>query len=71
MRMRLMLAVAVAIVAIGYGMKTFFNGRSVDHALSITKAMATSKTMSPHEIHLNYNYKAMKQLPVNEVKEPF
>ena len=69
MRMRLMLAVAVAIVAIGYGTKTFFNGRSVDHALSITKAMATSKTMSPHEIHLNY--KAMKELPVNEVKEPF
>lgn len=69
MRMRLMLAVAVAIVAIGYGMKTFFNGRSVDHTGSIAEAITTSKTLSPHEIHLNY--RAMKELPVHEVKEPF
>ncbi len=69
MRMRFMLAVAVAIVAIAFGAKTFFNGRSVDHTESITKTMETSKTLSPHEIHLNY--KAMKELPVNEVKEPF
>jgi hypothetical protein len=29
----------------------------------------TSKTLSPHEIHLNY--KGMKELPVHEIKEPF
>jgi hypothetical protein len=64
-----MFAVAVAIVAIGFGVKTVFIRRSVDHAGSITKALATSKTLSPHEIHLNY--RNMKDLPVNEVKEPF
>jgi hypothetical protein len=37
--------------------------------ISITKAMETSKTLSPHQMHLNY--KAMKELPVHEVKEPF
>jgi hypothetical protein len=68
MRMRFMLALAAAIAVIGFGAKTFFNGRSTDRAL-ITKAMATSSTLSPHEIHLNY--KAMKELPVHEVKEPF
>jgi flagellar basal body-associated protein FliL len=69
MRMFIILAVTVAIVAIGFGVKTAFTGRSADHAGSMTKAMETSKTISPHEIHLNY--KAMKELPVNEVKEPF
>jgi hypothetical protein len=69
MRMRFMLAVAVAIAVIGFGAKTFFNARSTDHTGSIAKAMETSKTLSPHEIHLNY--RAMKELPVNEGKEPF
>jgi flagellar basal body-associated protein FliL len=69
MRMFIMLAVAVAVVVAVFGVKTLFNARSADHALSITKAMATSNTLSPHEMHLNY--KAMKELPVNEVKEPF
>jgi flagellar basal body-associated protein FliL len=69
MRMFIMLAVAVVIVAIGFGVKTVFSGRSVDQAGLITKAMATSQTLSPHEIHLNY--KGMKELQVNEVKEPF
>jgi uncharacterized protein (UPF0212 family) len=68
MRVRFMLA-AVAVVAMVFGVKTFFNARSVDHALSITKAMEASNTLSPHEMHLNY--KAMKELPINEVKEPF
>jgi flagellar basal body-associated protein FliL len=67
--MRMFIILAVAIVAIGFGVKTAFTGRSADHAGSMTKAMETSKTISPHEIHLNY--KAMKELPVNEVKEPF
>jgi hypothetical protein len=69
MRMFIILAVTVAIVAIGFGVKAAFTGRSADHAGSVTKAMETSKTISPHEIHLNY--KGMKELPVNEVKEPF
>jgi flagellar basal body-associated protein FliL len=69
MRMFIILAVTVAIVAIGFGVKAAFTGRSADHAGSMTKPMTSSKTISPHEIHLNY--KAMKELPVNEVKEPF
>lgn len=31
---------------------------------SITGAMTTSKTLSPHQIHLNYQ--GMKELPVQE-----
>jgi hypothetical protein len=69
MRMSVMVAVTVLIVAIGFGAKTVFTGRSVDQVSSITKVMATSQTLSPHEIHLNY--KAMRELPDNEVKEPF
>jgi hypothetical protein len=69
MRMFIALAVAAVIVAIGFGVKTAFIPGSVDHAGSITKAMAASKTLSPHEIHLNYQ--KMKDLPVVEVKEPF
>jgi hypothetical protein len=69
MRVYIMIATAVAVVAIVFGAKTVFTGRSVEHTGSITKAMETSKTLSPHEMHLNY--KVMKELPVNEVKEPF
>ena len=69
MRMRIMLAVAVAIVAIAFGAKIAFTGRSVDHTGSIAKTVETPKTLSPHEIHLNY--KSIKELPVHEVKEPF
>jgi hypothetical protein len=61
MRMLIMLAVAVAIVAIGFGVKTIFT--------SVETTIVTSKTLSPHEIHLNY--KGMKELPVHEIKEPF
>jgi hypothetical protein len=61
MRMLIMLAVAVAIIAIGFGVKTIFT--------PVETTVVTSKTLSPHEIHLNY--KAMKELPVHEVKEPF
>jgi hypothetical protein len=73
MRMRFMLALHAGCRGRdrgrGFGAKTFFNGRSTDRAGLITKAMAASNTLSPHEIHLNY--KSMKELPVHEVKEPF
>jgi hypothetical protein len=63
MRMLIALAVAVVIVAIGFGVRTVFIPGPVDQTL------LTSKTLSPHEMHLNY--KAMKELPVHDVKEPF
>jgi hypothetical protein len=69
MRMSIMLSIAVAIAAIGFGVKSGFIEGTVDQTGSIATLMTTSKTISPHEIHLNY--KAMKELPVNEVKEPF
>jgi hypothetical protein len=69
MRMLVVLAVAVVIVASGFGVKTVFIRRSVDDMSSITTAMATSVTLSPHEIHLNY--KNMRELPVEEIKYPF
>jgi hypothetical protein len=55
--------------AIVFGLKSAFIPGAVDNTGSITNAMAASKTLSPHEIHLNY--KNMKELPVHEVKEPF
>jgi hypothetical protein len=62
MRMFIVLAVAVVIV----GVKTVFIRGSVDN---ISQAMATSNTVSPHEIHLNYDN--MKELPVDEIKYPY
>jgi hypothetical protein len=68
MRTFIVLAVAVAIVAIGFGVKAVFApGSSADPGL-MTRAMTTSNTLSPHEIHLNY--KEMKELPVHEIKDP-
>jgi len=56
-------------VAIGFGVKTVFSpGTPVDPG-SITRAMATVKTLSPHEMH--FNYERMKELPVHEIKDPF
>ena len=69
MRMLVVLAVAVVIVASGFGVKTVFIPRSVDDMSSITTAMAASNTLSPDEIHLNY--KNMSELPVEEIKYPF
>jgi hypothetical protein len=63
MRMLIALAVAVVIAAVSFGVRTIFIPGPVDQTLS------TSETLSPHEMHLNY--KAMKELPVREVKEPF
>jgi hypothetical protein len=54
---------AIAIAAIAFETRSaLFHGR-VD-----APALPTSN-MSPHEIHLNYE--KMKELPANEVKEPF
>jgi hypothetical protein len=62
MRIFIVLAVAAGIVAIALGMvKTVF--------IAGPGALATSVTMSPHEIHLNY--KNMKELPVHEGKNAF
>jgi hypothetical protein len=69
MRTLIVLAIAVVVLAIGFQVKnTFIRGSSGDPA-SVAKAMATSKPLWPHEIHLNYE--GMKELPVRETKEPF
>jgi hypothetical protein len=64
MRKLIALAVAIVIVAIAVWMKSVLIPGRVE-----SREVATSKTLSPHEIHLNY--KAVKELPVREVKEPF
>jgi hypothetical protein len=61
MRMLIMLAAAVVIVAIGFGVKAIYIPGSVN--------VVAATTLSPHEIHLNY--KGMKELPIHEIKEPF
>jgi hypothetical protein len=64
MRRYVMIAVAIVIAGIAFEARSaFFHGRADSGAPAI------STTLSPHEIHLNY--KNMKELPVNEVKEPF
>ena len=68
MRMFIVLAVAVAIVAIGFGVKAVFVPGSSAVPGLMTGAMTTSNTLSPHEIHLNYE--GMKELPVHEIKDP-
>jgi hypothetical protein len=60
--MRAFILVAIAVVAIGYVSSRFFWP-------SNTVAFATVKTLSPHEIHLNY--KGMKDLPVHDSKNAF
>jgi hypothetical protein len=68
MRMFIVLAVAVAIMAIGFGVKAVFVPGSSAVPGLMTGAMTTSDTLSPHEIHLNYE--GMKELPVHEIKDP-
>ncbi len=63
MKIFVTLAVGAAIVGIVYGAITAFVGRP--HPNSTTAA----NTLAPHEIHLNY--KAMKTLPVQDVKDAF
>jgi hypothetical protein len=62
MRTLIALAIAVVIVAIGFGVWTVFIPRSIDDRTA-------SATLSPYEMHLNY--KSMKEMPVREVKDPF
>jgi hypothetical protein len=59
MRKLIALAVAVAIVAIAFWMKSTLIPGRVE-----SREVVPSKTLSPHEIHLNY--KAMKELPVHD-----
>jgi hypothetical protein len=61
MRMFIVFAVAAVIVAIVFGMKSVF--------IAGPGALATSVTLSPHEIHLNY--KNMKELPIHEGNNAF
>jgi len=61
MRIFILLAAAIVVVAIAFGMKTTFIAAPV--------TIATSNTLSPHEMHLGYT--GMKELPVLEVKDPF
>jgi hypothetical protein len=61
MRALIVFAVAAAIVAIAFSLKTVF--------IAGPGALATSVTMSPHEIHLNY--KNLKELPVHEGNNAF
>jgi hypothetical protein len=65
MRIFMIFAVAAIVVAIGYGAGHAYFARS----RPVASTAAVSNTLSPHEIHLNY--KAMKTLPVHDVKDAF
>jgi hypothetical protein len=68
MRTLIVLAIAAVVLAIGFRVKNTFAPASGEPG-SVAKAMATSKPLWPHEIHVNYEN--MKELPVRETKEPF
>jgi hypothetical protein len=68
-RIFLVLAVAVVVVAIGLGLKTAFVPGSSAGPAPADRTVAASLTLWPHEIHRSYQ--GMKELPVNDVKEPF
>jgi hypothetical protein len=61
MRIFIVLAAAAVLVAIAFGMKSVF--------IAGPAPLATSVSLSPHEIHLNY--KNMKELPVHEGNNAF
>jgi hypothetical protein len=72
MRSFILASIAVAVIAVAGGavLSVFqesaaaaFSTEAADVS-SITRAMTTSKTVSPHEIHLNYQ--SMKELLVQE-----
>jgi hypothetical protein len=67
MRMLIMFAVALIILAVGYGIRNNFVQSSAPD--SPTSTTASSSTLWPHEIHVSY--KNMDELPVHEVKHPF
>jgi hypothetical protein len=65
MRLFVMIAAAVFVIALGYTVKTtMFPFATANLLTAATPAAAT--TLSPHEIHINYNYKAMRELPVHD-----
>jgi hypothetical protein len=69
MRTLIVFAIAVVVLATGFQLKNIFIRGSSGDPASIAKAMATSKPLWPHEIHLNYE--SMKELPVRETEKPF
>jgi hypothetical protein len=62
MRLLIMIAATVVVIAIGYTVKTAMFPSATANLLTAATPAATS--LSPHEIHLNY--KAMKELPVHD-----
>jgi hypothetical protein len=69
MRTIIVLAIAAAVVVTGFVVKTAFTLGSSAHPDSTNRSVAASTTLWPQEIHLNY--KGMKELPVQEIKDPF
>jgi hypothetical protein len=63
MRLFIMIAAAVVVIALGYTVKTTMFSSATANLLTAA-APAAATTLSPHEIHLNY--KAMKELPVHD-----
>jgi hypothetical protein len=63
MRMFILLAVAIVLVAIGLA-----SSFSFPHTAALV-SVKTPNTLSPHDIHLNY--KAMKDLPVHASTNAF
>jgi hypothetical protein len=61
MRLLIMIATAIVVIAIGYTIKSAMFPSSTVTSLTVA---APAATLSPHEIHLNY--KAMKELPVHD-----
>jgi hypothetical protein len=73
MRMLIVLAVAAVIAALGFGVKTVFIPSSADNFSSITAAMATSNTLSPHEIHLKsdeFSFVFLRRLRFGDGRRP-
>jgi hypothetical protein len=62
MRLLIMIAATVVVIAIGYTVKTAMFPSATANLL--TAATPAAASLSPHEIHLNY--KAMKELPVHD-----
>ena len=66
MKKLILAAIAVVIVAVSFGAMAIFGRKPPAVA-----ALAAPKTLSPYEIHQNYNYRAMKELPVHDSKNAF
>jgi hypothetical protein len=62
MRLLIMIAAAVVVIAIGYTVKTTMFPSATANLLTVSSPAATR--LSPHEIHLNY--KRLNELPVHD-----